>query len=121
MSDLPLLLQRVREASGPDRELDLFIWRWEHGFPPFKASFSDNRDPIYAVTASLNAAVALVERVRPGTCILAEITPAKTLINLHAEPVGEVGLWQPLAEASTPPLALLAALLASLTQEAQRE
>lgn len=70
-----------------------------------------------AYTASLDAALALAERVRPGACVLMQITPARTLVNLHTRPLGLIGNWQPLASAKTAPLALLAALLKSLIAE----
>lgn len=58
MSDLAELLVRVKAATGPDREIDRAIERLEHG--PDVIPFT----PAY--TASIDAALALVERVLPG-------------------------------------------------------
>lgn len=66
MTDPTDLIARVEKLTGPDREVDLFIhmdlcpseyegkWSWD----------DDTRPP--HLTASIDAAVALVERVLPG-------------------------------------------------------
>ncbi len=60
MTDLPSLITRLREADGPSRQLDNEICNLTDFWP-------DNvlRDPFYAkpVTKSLDAAVALAERL----------------------------------------------------------
>ena len=65
---LELLLERVKAASGPDRELDLALGAlWSD--PPFNLSVNQQRGgkpPVFKFTASIDAALALVERVLPG-------------------------------------------------------
>lgn len=82
MTDLTALIERVENGSGPDREVDFDIARFE-GW----TQHSDESDPVYArrpglwwaepgedwsvcatppyYTSSLDAAVSLVERVLP--------------------------------------------------------
>ena len=122
MGELQGLLERVEAAPGPDRELDLFIWRWEHGFNPFKASFSDNKDPIYPVTTSLEASLALVERVLPTFTV--DLTIYRTnggefrprSVSRLFCPYGEISEHR--GDASTPALALLSAMLKALIAKA---
>ena len=65
-----------------------------------------------SVSTSLDAAIALVERMRPGQCVLMAITPAKTVCDVHSKPLGDpVGKWPGHATAPTPAAALIAALL----------
>jgi hypothetical protein len=136
MSDLAELLARVEAATGPDRELDAQIvcaangWTFERFSTPTDRPrmtgcfiyvrsngvrvWSQAEDNA-CVTASLDRALALVERVRPGWW--REFTehdnggPRRWLVTLTA-PRGTPGVGE--AEASTPALALLAALLKSL-------
>lgn len=63
------LLTRLREGSGPDRELDRDIfWHFfsERCFPD-RRRYDDG--PIPELTASLDAVFALVERELPEVCI----------------------------------------------------
>ncbi len=85
------LLEGVRAAAGPDRKLDVAIWR----------TFIDldarpDRAPLpwdYRFTASIDAAIALMERVLPGW-------------DIHFYPEGEGRLGY-VAEMTWPPNALV--------------
>lgn len=139
MADLAELLERVTAATGPDRELDAALLRafgfqrtagniansgsWKHGDGSW---LSASREP---VTASLDAALALVERVLPtiplpepygpwewrvhgpnrndaGMCRAALMWP-QTEAGAHVKLVGP-------AYGKTPALAILAAMLSAL-------
>lgn len=71
MTDLTDLLARVEQAEGPDRELDKALW-YKLVFDPALADpdelhwlkFVGQKQPWF--TASLDASLALVERVLPG-------------------------------------------------------
>lgn len=79
MTDLEGLVERLREAKGPDREIDgdLFF-ELDPEFPNFAMHMSALPDPATfatgaytsvkapAYTSSIDAALALVERVLPG-------------------------------------------------------
>ena len=58
------LIARLEKLTGPDREVDREI-QIALGLP-FSEVLSDKPFLINAYTASLDAAVALVERIRPG-------------------------------------------------------
>ena len=108
------LLSRVRAASGPDRELDADIWQalcWKHHWREIAKGTP--------FTGSIDAAVALVERVLPGCSLTIlrdwgglnrcriwtdDITPAPPYVGT----------------ASSLPLAILAALLSALEQKDRR-
>ena len=84
MADLAGLIERCEKAAGPDRELDLAIWNavcdhpsaWSESFPP-QTVVIENRNgegavgnPVYtldSLSASIDAALALVERKLPRT------------------------------------------------------
>ena len=130
------LLARVRAATDEDRELDgdLFwkfnersseavYWQAALGLP----RKLDHSRPIPGglgkhavitgsprVTSSIDAAVALVERVRPGFSVLLAWNPERAICNVHPKPLGDMQQWAPVGEAKTPALALLAALLSSM-------
>jgi hypothetical protein len=118
---LASLLERVSAATGPDRDLDGKLWCLGEDFiyshrssmdeaiiymrPGDKGVRRESDCPRY--TASLDATLALVERVRPGFWLAING-------NFHMNQWdAEVGQWK--ARAPTPALALLAALLRSLT------
>lgn len=82
-ADLSELVERLRKATGPDRELDAAIWLVDEGyekrggFNPSTVFWTQVQDgfamegnsPMRSVpkfTASVDAALALVERVLPG-------------------------------------------------------
>ncbi|MDO6966938.1 hypothetical protein [Rhizobium alvei] len=74
MSRYTYIIDKLREATGPDRELDWRIadaldipypWVKTDRWPPFaKGSLLEKEIPAY--TASIDACVALVERMLPG-------------------------------------------------------
>ena len=77
MTDLTALLERVEAATGPDREIDTEIARAFGWTPPGinPALWEGKETPSWwatpgfgmpAYTSSLDAAIALVERVLPG-------------------------------------------------------
>jgi hypothetical protein len=117
MTDLPTLaslLERVEKAEGPDRELDAAIWRvlcWS------------NRDTIIPrdalLTASLDAALALVEEKLPGcNGLLMFGEPHRNPI-MRLAPLYPDGRHPVEAGGATLPLAVLSALLRALI--AQKE
>lgn len=70
MTDFAGLLARVREAKGPDRQIDADVFEYvDPDFPSLPATFGTGAytivtAPLY--TASIDAALALVERMLPG-------------------------------------------------------
>lgn len=94
MSEIDMLIERVKGLSGPDREVDGLIFGWLHntepcgtfmcGFDEEKFQFRHPDDPkegryrawyvkgvdLPSYTGSIDAAVALVERVLPGAWYL---------------------------------------------------
>jgi len=62
MTTLPALLERVRAATGPDRELDLLIWK----LLVWKTPWNHELHKTELFTRSIDAALALVERMLPG-------------------------------------------------------
>lgn len=112
MPDLSELLERVKAATGPDRELDAAIWYAlvEQPRPGNKIDRDMiSRWPEY--TSSLDAALALVLRASPlkGPVELTVAGSAQACLNSD-DPCG----LQVQAFGNTPPLALLAALLSAL-------
>lgn len=151
---LQALLKRVQAATGPDRELDadmdealriglphLPAWAWQN-FPQWKNISGGrvcclHRDGSHGLnwsslefTASIDAALALVERVAPGG--LLDLTlgyepgaadrawPAVTL-RFYPDGVRVDGKqYHAVIEgAPTPPLAILAALLRALISQSE--
>ena len=121
------LLSRVRAASGPDRELERDICialglKWtkvdEHNFSWYKVT------PHWACfTQSIDAAVALVERVLPGchrwytlSLVIDNGTATFCIANRERGPDIEPFYVTEGHEASAP-LAILAALLSALEQK----
>lgn len=117
MADLANLIERVEKLTGPDEALDLAIAR---SLVPDVVCLrsvpgSDEPEPFTRYTASLDAVVALVERVRPGI--------AWTLgKNVHhgtwGASLNELVEGEPRSlswgQSKTPALALLLALLRSM-------
>ena len=69
MTTLSELLRKIESAGGADRELDLALGRLWPTPQPFSLSINQQRGgkpPVFAFTASIDAALALVERVLPG-------------------------------------------------------
>lgn len=103
------LLERVKAASGPDREIDMAIAR---EFDLFETLMGDRRfvRPFY-FTASIDAAVALIERVLPGCrveLLISEDGSGHVTLRLGSEDTGPLSYW---GAAPTPPLALIIAPL----------
>lgn len=60
-----MILQRLERAYGPDHQLDCVIWRW-YCRSGFEIGLRYRKDDAPKFTASLDAAVSLVNRVLPG-------------------------------------------------------
>lgn len=123
MSDLSKLLARLEGATGPDRGLDIDVLVALFGDPrlfvgePRDAGYNDR---LGHVTSSLDAALALVGRVSPGHAAAVgtmAFDPPGTPWGCIWAPTGSV-LAQ--AEAPTPALALIKALLRALLADAER-
>jgi hypothetical protein len=112
LTDLQALLERVKAATGPDRELDRAI--------------DDYFDPMHIgalrpVTASIDAALALVERRLPRWNWI--VSDRATCVLRPANGKDENRSWIQWREANarTPPLAILAALLTALIAQQVKE
>ena len=140
-TDIAGLIERLEAATGPDRELDAAIVAHFNNasvrrYPPQTdfgpgarwqfwsldgAHFlgSESKFPVPPLTASLDAALAPVERLRPGWCWRVEKCPP-TYLGPRGEPFwatcGPPGA-QEAAYGWTPAIALLIALLKSLETE----
>lgn len=125
MSDIDELLDRVRGSTGPDRELDIAFWLM---FDPESADkYSAGKVPLpwlWNVTESIDAALALVERVLPGTA--SERTAWRghyrcTLIETNEEGWQNGGKHFRIEATSqaSEPLAILTALLQALNSGAK--
>ena len=126
MSDLTALLERVRAATGPDRELDLLVWE----LLVWKTPWNHELHKTELFTRSIDAALALVERMLPGAYI--NVGP---MFYIDGEIVKQRAIiirplwtkWTPLDDwfdnhegdqCATAPLAILAALLSALIDKA---
>lgn len=75
MTDLSELIERVRAATGPDRELDAAVLK-HFGFHSWIGRMSYHDAPLWIdfgsseITASIDAAIALAERVLPGRALV---------------------------------------------------
>ncbi len=73
------IIEKLKEAKGPDRKIDAAIMRYvsnapkEHWFSYGADHLTDDTCP--KVTASLDAAISLVEREKPGARITIHIGP----------------------------------------------
>jgi hypothetical protein len=115
MTDLSQLLSRVEEAQGPNYELEVDIAR---ALEPERLA-RNSKPPPY--TASLDSALALVERAVPDlTCLDQSFVKGNS-------PAYDVTMWREgsrfvsSAEHSTPALALLAALLRALISQQEEK
>lgn len=108
MTDIGELLERVKAARGADMLLSNDMWRALRGQEPGSILYHETPD----VTASIDAAIALVERVLPGW---------RWNIGHDANDELHATIWHGVTEqdeyGATAPLAILAALLLSLTKE----
>lgn len=130
---LQVLLERVKAASGPDREMDAAVWlalepgvtrkQWSyiHTASGQECRMDETRDAtgrlivVPSFTASIDAALALVEKVQPATMWAVgnmEMGPFCRLV-APTRGGGYVGGYYE-ANANTEPLAILAALLTAL-------
>ncbi len=77
MSDLSALIERLEKLTGPDRDVDEAIQAWSVGatieWQEYAGRNAYHRDDSWVsigalqpLTASLDAAIALVERILPG-------------------------------------------------------
>ena len=117
MSDLTELLERVKAATGPDRELDGNIYNALK--PDYAAWAAMERNTtfffwrdVFPYTGSIDAALALVERKLPGWEWQVRRTGYAELHHPTHHLKDEIG------RAATPALAILAALLSALTSGA---
>lgn len=136
MSDLEGLLERVKVATAPDRELDVRFGMFESGLamnedvlaqigvPHTGWTPSEDEWPRY--TASIDAALALVEKTLPGWCYaIQSVVLGKDTLN-HIPWCGLAsGYWSGVFDehegrGATLPLAILAALLTALIAEQQQ-
>jgi hypothetical protein len=141
MSDLMELLERVKAATGPDRELDAAIAahfryhpygpdHWLNRSPEFR--FFPTHDGWLAIecdgemmprdawaspeyTESVDAALALIKRQFPSACIYPDITPGNHACGLRYGPSHKDTSF---SAGATPAMAILAALLSALTSGA---
>lgn len=120
--ELAELLERVKAATGPDRMLDGALHvHFSDGRLTEHDDFGWVKGPrdigeAPRLTASLDAALALVERVRPGSWI--ELTGPRKYLNI---PSPVPNYWRAECGAigwgASPALALLAALLTAEVQQ----
>lgn len=128
MTDLKELLSRVEAASGPDREIDRDLWLAFGLYPPAIEDIGRYDDPssgctggvIYSadhLSASLDAAVALVEKMLPLSTRhirwYGQDRVASVLLIPHFRSFPYSGAAKEVSGA-TEPLALCAALLTAL-------
>jgi len=137
-ADIASLLERVTAATGPDRVLDLDLAR---ALVPDVVVLRRNDDDTanephtyWEYTTSIDAALALVERMLPGwkwgVASVAVKTGEKspegyprygTGFRAHVTQVSALRPMPSVAEGPTAPLAILVALLRSLSQGAGHE
>lgn len=128
MSDLKELLERVEKATRADHPLGHEVLLalgarhdhdWDHEY-----WFGEDRLYPYDITASIDAAVALVEKKLPGWSWLLSQRGSAYVISPDFEPAPEDWL-EPKGvtfhgDGSTPALALIAALLKALIAQGGR-
>lgn len=111
------MLERVEKATGPDRELDGRIWCEIRGYPFIVWDGAgvayknpdlrhEDADRIPKVTASADAALALVEREFPGAFW--------SLTNIDPDSGFDATVGPHHGDGASPALAILAALLSAL-------
>lgn len=151
MTGLDELIERVRRATGPNREIDvalLHLWQPDHdALRTYDDSYqTEFRDGSFSVwkkgggysasvpfprfTASVDAALALTERVLPGWMVVnlcewdADVLRARGAWNCTLKKLGTQDDFTATKgachHAPTAPLAILAALLSALHQEGKQ-
>jgi hypothetical protein len=118
-TELKALRERLRAAKGPDRDLDdaieALLWKGvaadhPHAVPVGRTGWKMQAPEYY--TVSIDAAVALVERVLPGCCIYPDLTPGDYACGLRLpDKSRHATAFQ---KGATGPLAILHALLVML-------
>lgn len=123
MTTLETLLERVKSATGPDRELDALI---AHTLGQRFIEGDDEENiplglPMF--TASIDSALALVERVLPGWEWLKKSPSVITLYRPLTEHEDAAKAWAKHfdGKGATIPLAILAACLSALIQGSSHE
>jgi len=132
--ELTALLERVRSATGPDRYADCHLWViaqggdarmhvcdssmqdfvWERGIDGFWVRSVVKFRAVPKYTASIDAALALTERVLPGWSI-EQVGWGNGLVFASVGNYGEGENYMAgLGDAPTAPLAILAATLSAL-------
>lgn len=133
MADLPTLLERVKGAEGPDRELDADIEVALRGgeIVQLQNRFTGEpligirrpstnhyggfvNDPCPPLTCSIDAALSLVEAKVPGWSWRIGNTLSRPNDVMHGGAFCLLGTSSRDVEAATAPLAILAALLTAL-------
>lgn len=110
----PSLIERLQAAKAGSRELDRAILKWNRpNLTPLRERYHDGRDwaVIPAYTTSLDAAVALVERVRPGHEWTVEKCGDLYFSTINTHPGVTYGSKSVEARAFTAPLAMCRALM----------
>jgi len=110
MSKYSDIIKRLKAATGPDRELDFSIEKFNLGDLGYVVDHWDTaqRHSIVAhYTASIDAALELVERMLPGWGVKVDTCGQAVLY------AGGKSDWY-LEDASSPPLAILLALFCAL-------
>lgn len=129
------LLARVEKAEGPDREIDCLIYEWQnpkltpdmrgmyYGEPSGEYFTLEGSWRAITYTASLDAALALCERVLPGWVVMNLCEWEDDKLRAQGPWMGQLKERGVLSErpnpatcmhAATPALALLAAMLRAL-------
>lgn len=112
MTDLNELLERVKKATGPDRQLDYALFCH---FAPMEVASAWHPLNGHKYTTSIDSALGLVERVLPGW---------KWNIGHDANDDLHATVWHGVTEhdeyGSIAPLAILAALLSALISKESR-
>lgn len=133
MTDLTALRQRLEAATGPDREIDSAILQWEldslsdaERMRRAEAAWAERgtpqqgKGPPLNYTASLDAAIALVERVLPKWWLESMSDEISAMLDNKPKFLGcavDLASYRRDAQgiAATRPLAVLSALFAALT------
>jgi len=117
MTDLNELLERVKAATGPDRQLDYVLFCH---FAPMEVASAWHPLNGHKYTSSIDAALALCGRALPGYWYVmakGRMTDSEPLYACELLEGAETQLA--INEGHTQPLAILAALILALISKAQ--